>query len=251
MFDIDVSEGVLFSDSDIRNKAPVVVIGAKVKKELFGESDAVGKSVKIKDKKFRVIGVLSSRGQVAFFNPDEIALVPYSTAQTYLLGIDYFNEVMIKAQSPEFVARTVSDIEATLRELHDITDPDKDDFFVVTQEGLVSQIATIIGVLTIFLSSVVAIALVVGGIGVMNIMLVSVTERTKEIGLRKALGATNKDILTQFLMEAVTLTGVGGVIGIVIGSFLSFVVALVLEKVMLLDWSFVFPLNADGFMDLG
>jgi len=244
MFDVYAKEGVLFSESDIKNKSPVVVIGTKVKTELFGESDAVGKSIKIKNKKFRVVGVLASRGQVSFMNPDEVVVMPYSTAQTYLLGIDYYHEVMVKADDPENVARTVSDIEATIREMHNISDPEKDDFFVVTQEGLVAQIGTIMSVLTIFLSSVVAISLVVGGIGVMNIMLVSVTERTREIGLRKALGATNKDILTQFLIEAVSLAAAGGVIGIALGSFLSFVIAVVLEKVMLLDWSFVFPINA-------
>lgn len=244
MFDIKLKKGILFSERDIKNKAAVVVVGSKVKRELFGESDALGKNIKIKGKKFRVVGVLASRGQVAFFNPDELVLMPYSTAQTYLLGIDYFNEVMTKAQSPELVARTIKDIKATLREMHNITDPDKDDFFIVTQEGLVSQISTIINILTLFLSSVVAIALVVGGIGVMNIMLVSVTERTKEIGLRKALGATKKDIMTQFLIEAVVLTGMGGVIGIFLGALLSFFTALILKNFIMLDWTFEFPLSA-------
>ena len=188
--------------------------------------------------------MLSAHGQVTFFNPDEIVLMPYSTAQTYLLGIDYFNEVMIKAKSPKFVARTVRDVEVTMREMHNIKNPEKDDFFVVTQKGLVLQIATIINILTIFLSSVVAIALVVGGIGVMNIMLVSVTERTREIGLRKALGATKKDIMTQFLIEAVVLTGVGGAIGILFGAILSFLVAIVLKNFMMLDWVFEFPVSA-------
>ena len=149
---------------------------------------------------------------------------------------------MTRASSPEAIARTVVEIETTLREAHGITDPEKDDFFVVTQEALVAQIKTIIGTLTVFLSSVVAIALVVGGIGIMNIMLVSVTERTKEIGLRKALGATEKNILLQFLIEAVFLTAVGGVIGIALGSALSFLVAWVLRAVMEVDWSFAFPL---------
>ncbi len=250
MFDINVEQGVLFSESDIKNKSSVVVLGFKVKKELFGDSDAVGKSIKIKGKKFRVMGVLAPRGQVAFFNPDEVIIMPYSTAQSYLLGIDYFNEVMIKAKSPEFVARTVRDIEVTMRESHNITNPDKDDFFVVTQEGLVSQISTIINILTVFLSSVVAIALVVGGIGVMNIMLVSVTERTREIGLRKALGATKRDIMTQFLIEATVLTGLGGVVGILFGAILSFFLAFVLKNFIMLNWTFEFPIFA-AFLGFG
>jgi len=188
--------------------------------------------------------VLSAHGQVTFFNPDEIVLMPYSTAQTYLLGIDYFNEVMIKAKSPKFVARTVRDVEVTMREMHNIKNPEKDDFFVVTQKGLVLQIATIINILTIFLSSVVAIALVVGGIGVMNIMLVSVTERTKEIGLRKALGATNKDISTQFILESVILTGLGGIIGIFLGVFIAFLISVLVTKFAGLSWPFVFPVGA-------
>ncbi|MBI3671447.1 FtsX-like permease family protein [Candidatus Azambacteria bacterium] len=170
--------------------------------------------------------------------------MPYSTAQTYLLGIDYYNEVMAKVEGPEFVAGTVEDIKSTIRENHNITDPKKDDFFVVTQEGLVSQISTIIGALTAFLSSVVAIALVVGGIGVMNIMLVSVTERTKEIGLRKALGATDKDILLQFLIEAIMLTAFGGIIGIISGAALSLIASYILREFMQLDWVFSFPFSA-------
>jgi len=244
MFDIRLADGSYFGETEIREKASVVVLGSKVKNELFGESDAVGNHIKIKDRKFRVVGVLKAKGQVAFFNPDEVIVLPYSTAQTYLLGIDYYHEVMTRAESPELVARTVRDIEDTLREMHDIEDPDKDDFFVVTQEGLVDQVKIITGVLTAFLASVVAIALVVGGIGVMNIMLVSVTERTREIGLRKALGATVKNILTQFLMEAVMLTAIGGIIGILLGVVLSFLTAFVLREFMGLEWEFVFPLSA-------
>jgi len=193
-FSVFPEVGVLFDENDIRQRASVAVIGSRVKDELFGLSDAVGQHITIKDRKFRVVGVLEAKGQVAFFNTNELVIIPYSTAQTYLLGIDHFHEAIVKASSPEAVARTVRDIEATLRENHNITDPDRDDFFVTTQQGLVDQVQNIIGVLTAFLSSVVGIALVVGGIGVMNIMLVSVTERTREIGLRKAIGATEGDI---------------------------------------------------------
>jgi putative ABC transport system permease protein len=125
--------------------------------------------------------------------------------------------------------------------MHGIIDPDKDDFFVVTQKGIVSQVQIILQVLTAFLSSVVAISLVVGGIGVMNIMLVSVTERTKEIGLRKAIGATDRDILVQFLLESVILTGIGGILGIALGAALSFAASIVLTTVLEFSWSFNLP----------
>ena len=170
--------------------------------------------------------------------------MPYTTAQLYLLGIDYFHEIIVKAESQEAVLRTVRDIELTLRENHGITDPEDDDFFVTTQEGIVEQVQIIIGSLTAFLSSVVAIALVVGGIGVMNIMLVSVTERTREIGLRKAVGATEGDILSQFLFEAVILTVVGGIIGIILGTGLSFLASFVLTAILGVTWIFVFPITA-------
>jgi putative ABC transport system permease protein len=244
MMNLYPAQGVFFDDNDIRNKAKVAVIGSKVKEELFGESDAVGKSLKIKDQSLRVVGVLPERGQTPLFNVNDIVVLPYSTAQTYLLGIDYYHEIMVKTASPDRVQRAVRDIEATLRQTHGIEDPSKDDFFVVTQQGVVDQIKSIIGILTAFLAAVVAVALVVGGIGVMNIMLVSVTERTREIGLRKAIGATNKDIMIQFLLEAIFLTLAGGVIGIVLGALLSFGLAFVLSSVVGLTWEFVFPLGA-------
>lgn len=244
IFNIYPEEGVMFDENNIRGKASVAVIGSKVAKELFGYDSALGKNIRIKNRNFRVVGVLPKRGQVAFFNIDEIVIVPHTTAQSYLLGINYYHEIMVKVKDPKFVDRAVLDIEATLRETHGITDPEKDDFFVVTQQGIIEQIGAIIGALTLFLSSVVAIALVVGGIGVMNIMLVSVTERTREVGLRKALGATNKDILNQFLLEAVFLTSIGGIIGIALGTVFSFLVAFVLTNYTELNWKFTFPFSA-------
>ncbi len=243
-FDLYPESGSFFDENAIREKASVAVIGSKVKEKLFGLSDAVGESITLKGKKFRVQAVLPPKGQVSFLNFDEIVLIPYSTAQTYLLGIDHYHEIILKASSPEAVEGTVKDIEFTLRESHNITDPSKDDFFIVTQQAAIKQIQTIIGALTTFLSSVVAIALVVAGIGVMNIMLVSVTERTREIGLRKALGATNKDILNQFLLEAIMLTGIGGFIGIMLGSLFGYIAAIILTNYANLNWVFVFPTGA-------
>lgn len=244
MFNIYPEQGIIFSDDDIDRKESVAVIGQEVKDELFGNQPALGESIKIKGRNFRIIGILPSRGQLAFFNVDEMVLIPWSTAQTYLLGINHFHEIVVKAESPEVVDRTVRDIEATLREAHGITDPEKDDFFVVTQEGLVNEISAILEVLTIFLSAVVAIALLVGGIGVMNIMLVSVTERTQEIGLRKAVGATNKDIQMQFLLEAVILTLAGGVMGVLIGTLFSFLISLGVSAFTAFNWPFTLHVNA-------
>lgn len=243
-FNVYPEKGVLFDEQDIKERGSVVVIGSKVKEELFGDSDAVGKFVKIRDKKFRVVGVFAPKGQSLLINFDELAIVPYTTAQLYLLGISHFHEIIVKVNSADNVAQSVLDIEETLRDSHGITNPDKDDFFVVTSQAAIDQIKSIIGAMTIFLSSVVAIALVVAGVGVMNIMLVSVTERTREIGLRKALGATNKDILTQFLMEAVMLTGIGGIIGIVLGSLLSLLTSFAITNFTGLQWSYSFPVVA-------
>ncbi len=244
ILDIYPSEGILFTDEDVSNYSYVAVIGSKVREGLFGSDEAIGQKIKIKGKNFRVIGVFQSSGQKMMFDIDSLVLIPYTTAQRYLLGANYYSELVARATADETISQTVEDIITTLRESHGITDPSKDDFHVHTQEDIQQRAGMITDILKILLLSVAAISLVVGGIGIMNIMLVSVTERTREIGLRKALGATEKDILWQFLVEAVLLTLSGGAIGITIGAGISFLAAFVLGKFVIIGWEFSFPVSA-------
>ena len=244
IFSLTPAQGSFFTDDDINSRQSVVVIGSKVKSELFGDSDAVGQRIKIKNHTFKVIGVLPAKGQVSFFNFDEIALMPYTTAQDYIFGIKYFHRLIVESDTDQDVPQTVKELTDTLRESHNITDPTKDDFFIQTSADIANRLGIITDVLTYFLAAVAGISLFVAGIGIMNIMLVSVTERTREIGLRKAIGATEGDILRQFLIEAVMLTGLGGVIGIILGSSLSFIISLILSHGIGLSWSFTFPWGA-------
>jgi len=250
IYDITLASGRLFTQDEVRSYADVVIVGSKVKEELFGNQPALNEKIKIKGRSFRIIGLIGGTGQLSFLNFDEAIFLPYTTGQQYIFGIKYFNRMVVEAESDETVTQTVDDIKRVLRQNHDITDPEKDDFFVQTQAEAMATVGTVVSVLTLFLASVAAISLVVGGIGIMNIMLVSVTERTQEIGLRKALGATNKDILLQFLCEAILLTLTGGAIGIALGGSLSYLLALALSTFYGLSWAFVLPLSA-VFLGIG
>lgn len=244
MFDLYPIEGRLFDESEIRERAPVAVLGHEVKQELFGESDAVGESISIGDKKLRVIGVYPQRGIGSLFEYDKLVITPHTTANTYLLGQSHYHEIIIRVENSDVVARSVRDVELTLMETHGLEPEDEPDFNVTTQQEAVDTIGTVISSLTIFLTGVVAVALVVGGVGIMNIMMVSVTERTREIGLRKAVGATEGDIMLQFLLEAVLVTLGGGIIGVIAGAALSYGINILINNFTTLNWEFVLPLGA-------
>lgn len=241
IFDLYPDEGVMYGDSAVKEKSAVAVIGHKVNKELFGQGSGLGERITVKNKKFKVVGVLPKSGQVAFNDVDTLVLIPYTTAQTYLTGTSHFNEFLVQVDDPDNVPRTERDIELTLRELHELEPGEENDFTIRTPESLMEQVSTILLSLTIFLTAVVAVALVVGGIGIMNMMLVSVTERTREIGLRKAIGATDKDILLQFLIEATMLTCMGGAVGIVAGAGIAYGLGIAVVRFSSLDWTFQLP----------
>ena len=226
-----VLEGREFIDDEDKSEARVAVIGATLKEKLFGSDNALEQYIKIGQRNFRVVGVLERQGGSMFFDMDSIVFMPVRTLQKQILGIDYIQFFTVYLKDAAQAYATAADIEDILREEHKITDPKKDDFSVTTMDEAMDMLNTITGGITLLLSAIAAISLLVGGVGIMNIMYVSVTERTYEIGLRKAVGATNKNILWQFLWEAIFLTFLGGLIGVVLGTIFSFFGALAAASV--------------------
>ncbi len=213
----ELAEGRFYTKEEEASQARVIVLGSGVKETFFGSGTAVGESITMKGEKYRVVGVLASRGAAGFFDLDTLAYVPVETLQKKILGVDYVQMISIRMADASKEEETVADIVGLLRKRHDITSPDKDDFSVTSTKQAQDTLGNVLGSLTILLLALTSISLIVGGVGIMNIMYVSVAERTSEIGLRKALGATSENILYQFLFESLIITLLGGGVGIALG----------------------------------
>lgn len=249
--DIDQSEiesGRFFTDSEDKSLSQVVVLGSKIKENFFGDSDAMGKSIKLGKKKFKVIGIMKERGAVMTMDFDNYVYMPVRTAQKRLLGINHVLYMVHQLEDLDMAEETAEDIRYLLRDNHDIEynegdDFAKDDFRVVTMTEMMDMLGTITGALTLLLLAIVVISLVVGGVGILNIMYVVVSERTPEIGLRKAVGARYSDIMSQFLIESILISIIGGIAGAIIGSILSYLVSIGASSTGL-DWEFSLPLKS-------
>ena len=239
----DLSSGRFFTDEEDSGLARVAVLGSNTAKELFETEDPIGKMFSLKDVNFTVVGVLAPKGGSAVSNPDELVYMPLSTAQKILLGIDYLNFMRVKIDNPENITRAVADIKYTIRTQHRIKNPNDDDFSVRDTAQALNMVTNITNVLKYFLAGIAAISLLVGGVGIMNIMLISVTQRIREVGLRKAVGARNRHIITQFLIEAVFITLVGGIIGIIFGILISLLAAVVINALGY-EWEFLISFSS-------
>lgn len=214
-----VAEGRAFTDSEIRAGSSVCILGSTVREKLFGRQDPIGSIIRLEDISFRVIGVFESKGAMAFGSQDQndFVLVPIRVFQRRVSGNTNIFSIMFSVRNGVSVEKVKEDIKLLMRERRGIKEGMEDDFSITDMKEIVSRISTITGILTGVLAAIAGISLLVGGIGIMNIMLVSVTERTREIGIRLAIGALEQDVLKQFLIESMVLTSLGGVIGITLG----------------------------------
>jgi ABC-type antimicrobial peptide transport system permease subunit len=249
--DIDKSEintGRFFTESEDKSLAKLIILGSKMKDELFGDSDALGKFIKLNKTKYKVIGIMKERGAMFGMDFDEYAYIPIRTLQKRIMGIDHVLYMTHEVYDTSIANDTAEEIREILRENHDIKNPDKDvaldDFRITTMKEMMDMMSTITKYITLLLLAIIVISLIVGGVGVMNIMYVVVSERTPEIGLRKALGANKSNIMMQFLIESILVTFLSAIVGIILGIIISYLVSLVAQASNFKEWEFSIPAQA-------
>ena len=216
--DWQTQSGTFFTDTDVRGLRKVAVIGTTVAENLYPGTDPVGSQIQIRNVPFEIVGVLAPKGQNAGGqDQDDIVVIPYTTAQSRLSGNTRIWQILVSATSPDDIAAAQAEVRSIMRESHRIAEGDEDDFTVRNQTEIASAAQGTTKIMTWLLASIASVSLIVGGIGIMNIMLVSVTERTREIGIRMAIGARGSDVLTQFLVESIVMSVLGGAVGLAVG----------------------------------
>lgn len=235
-----IEKGRFFIEEEEKNLSRVAVLGVNAAKDIFGDADPIGQKIKINDYKFTIVGILKERPSAAFgiSSQDDTVFVPIMTAQKILLGINHLAFIRLKIDSVDNIPIAKGDMAEVLRNQHDIEDPGDDDFSIRDQASAVELIKDITNAMRYFLLAVGTISLIVGGVGVMNVMLIAVNQRIREVGLRKAVGARNIDVMTQFLIESATISFIGGLVGIVFGIGVSYLASVIINS-MDYNWKFI------------